>query len=163
MAMQKSQLTQYRVWNQAIATLRDVLVELANGLQLDETESQFARAAFHACDCQSYPDDLVAWKSNTELAEKYACSERTISNWRSWGAPLDQGQWRMLDWLANQRSLPRGTEVKFAKQLAKRRGEGTDALQSLLREVREIDQFAWRSEPLQAEAVAPAAFGPEGK
>ena len=135
--MRTSELRNYRVWTEAIKTVREDLVELADGLRLDEKERVFARAALNACDRHAYPDDVVCWQANNQLAEKYACSARTITNWRNAGAPLDRGQWRMLDWLATRRSLPRSTETKFAKQLAIRRGEGPETLQTLLRDARD--------------------------
>jgi hypothetical protein len=68
------------------------------------------------------PDEglLVEQPTNADLAAKYAISPRTVTNWRRNGCPFDDGQWRVLDWGAEQRLLPGPFKARFARQLQKR-------------------------------------------
>jgi hypothetical protein len=120
------------------------LVDLSDQLRLTEEQHRIMSLAIRICDAQAYPQDLAGWKSNAELARKYHCSKRTICNWRRRGAPLLQGQWRMLDWLVQQRWIPRATEEHFTRQLARRRGEepeSPDSFRSLARQARQLEKL----------------------
>ena len=69
-----------------------------------------------------FPDEhlLKPAPTNAELAEKYAVSPRTITNWRKEGCPFEDGQWRVLDWMAERRYVPATAKAKFARQLESR-------------------------------------------
>ena len=64
---------------------------------------------------------LEVVKTNRECAKKYAISPRTVTTWRKEGCPFEDGQWAVLDWLAERRYAPAGAKVKFGKQLSERR------------------------------------------
>lgn len=49
-------------------------------------------------------------KTDEPLAERWACTTRTIRNWRKAGAPLSS-EAKMLVWLASQRSIPERTQA----------------------------------------------------
>ena len=59
--------------------------------------------------------------TNRELAKKYAISPRTVTNWRKEGCPFKDGQWAVLDWMAERRYAPAGAKAKFGKQLSERK------------------------------------------
>ena len=83
----------------------------------------------------------LAWcAANAELAEKYAVSPRTITNWRREGCPFGGGQPRVLGWLAGRRYAPAGAKAKFAKQLRRRksRADFKDGFQALRGEILDL-------------------------
>lgn len=65
-------------------------------------------------------ETLKPWLTNADLAKKYAISVRTVTNWRREGCPFDEGQWRVLDWMAERRYVPATAKTKFARQLERR-------------------------------------------
>lgn len=81
--------------------------------------------------CSIDEDRLKPKPSNAQLAEKYAVSSRTITNWRKNDCPFEDGQWSVLDWLAERRYAPARAKAKFASQLARRTGEGLDETDDL--------------------------------
>jgi hypothetical protein len=128
-----------QTWNQAVAAVRAACASLPEHLPLTEDDFRLLVVVLNICDQLSYGKELTRWRSNSELGKKYACSRRTICNWRAAGAPLAKGQWAMLDWLARRHCLPRGTRLKFKAPFEKRQGPTTrqtgqaKALQKLVR------------------------------
>jgi hypothetical protein len=53
---------------------------------------------------------LEVVKTNREFAKKYAISPRTVTTWRKEGCPFEDGQWAVLDWLAERRYAPAGAK-----------------------------------------------------
>ena len=76
-------------------------------------------------------DRLKPRPTNAKLAEKYAVSRRTITNWRKAECPFEDGQWAVLDWLAERRYAPAGAKAKFARQLERRTDEGLEETDDL--------------------------------
>ena len=79
---------------------------------------------FMECEELRAKNYLQVVTTNRELAKKYAISPRTVTNWRKEGCPFEEGQWAVLDWLAQRRYAPTGANAKFAKQLNKRKEKG---------------------------------------
>ena len=76
-------------------------------------------------------DALKPRPTNAELAEKYAVSPRTITNWRKDECPFEDGQWSVLDWLAERRYAPARAKTKFARQLERRTDEDLEETDDL--------------------------------
>ena len=62
--------------------------------------------------CEQLPAKkyLEVVKTNREFAKKYAISPRTVTTWRKEGCPFEDGQWAVLDWLAERRYAPAGAK-----------------------------------------------------
>src|SRR5262245_4694675 len=121
--MRRSDKKFYQAWDRAVDRVRDSVFNLRSHNRLSPDQDSVVDAVLNICNQLTFGEGLTRWTSNTELAKKYACSVRTVTNWRKAGAPLDSGQWAMLDWLADQHCVPKRTKAKFAVQLAKRRHE----------------------------------------
>ena len=65
-------------------------------------------------------EDLKPKPTNADLAAKYAVSRRTVTNWRREGCPFEDGQWGVLDWMAERRYVPATARAKFSRQLERR-------------------------------------------
>lgn len=86
-------------------------------------------------------DRLKPKPTNGELAEKYAVSQRTVTNWRKADCPFEDGQWAVLDWLAERRYAPAGAKAKFARQLERRAPPEPDSLDALAGQASELLSF----------------------
>jgi hypothetical protein len=89
-------------------------------------------------------DSLKMKPTNRQLADKYAVSPRTVTNWRREGCPLEDGQPHVLNWATEQPLLPRRFKVKFAQQLQKRREkeeqrENCDTLEATQHLLRQLE------------------------
>jgi hypothetical protein len=153
--MRTSDAKRAQIWNRALEMMRDNLHDLADSPTMNEDQRWGLTTAAQLCDCQ-INQRAAAWHSNEELAAKYGCSPRTICNWRRREAPLHRGQWTMLDWCARQRCLPAGTEAKFARQLAKRRGEDPETPATLLQRARALAELSRLAKRARACSVQPA-------
>jgi hypothetical protein len=110
----------HRGWNAALDLVRQGLVNVPDQSLTPEQE-ELRNDVYDFLDDYSVDDRfLKPQPSNTELAKKYACSLRTIVNWRREGCPFDKGQWRVLDWLNERHCLPKNTKAKFAQQFVRR-------------------------------------------
>jgi hypothetical protein len=58
----------------------------------------------------------------TDLAARYSCDRRTITNWKRQGAPLHDPK-RMRRWLAGRKNLPPGTRGQLATEANARRAK----------------------------------------
>lgn len=89
------------------------------------------------------PDDdsLKLKPTNRQLSEKYAVSPRTVTNWRKDDCPFDDGQWRVLDWMAERRYVPARAKAKFVRQLGRRTGEGLEGIEALRFRQKELSQM----------------------
>jgi hypothetical protein len=97
-------------------------------------KDRLLNVVLHLADEIAFDREIVRHVSNQALAEKYAVSPRTVTNWRKAGCPFDDGQWRVLDWMADQRSVPARARQKFARQLERRREtQVSNEWQALLR------------------------------
>jgi hypothetical protein len=110
-----------RGWNAALAAVRSHVATLEAKEPLVPGARQALRTVTQVCNRLAFPRAAVARKTNAELAAKYACSERTIRYWKRHHAPLRSGQPAMLAWLARRPYVPKGTGVKFHRQLQARR------------------------------------------
>jgi hypothetical protein len=110
-------------WNAALAVVGQALRELANDTLPPEAHAM-RQTVLEFVDEQRKDGELENLLhpplSNEQLAEKYACSLRTVTGWRSRGCPLHKSQWKILDWLHKQHHIPKRTAAKFAKQFALR-------------------------------------------
>ncbi len=116
-----------RSWNSAIRTVQEHLVELPAHFPVSAEQDRLLTLVYALCEHLTAEKCFPAGPTNGELATKYAISERTVRNWRREGCPFEQGQWRVLDWIAERRYAPAGTRAKFGRQL----------------DARESSRFAW--------------------
>ena len=109
-------------WDAALNVVQKSLVEIAVANKLNSLEDDPAlAAAFRQCDELRAKKYLEVVTTNNKLAKKYAISPRTVTNWRKEGCPFEDGQWAVLDWLAERRYAPAG---------AKKRSLGRSTLES---------------------------------
>lgn len=144
----KSQINYWQGWNNAIDSVWQALTrdELVSTVTPDQERLRISllellRKLF------ADEDSLKFKPTNDELAEKYAVSPRTITNWRKAGCPFEDGQWGVLDWMAERRYVPASARAKFSRQLGQRTGEGLDDMAALSFRVKRL-----------AEAVRQAGF-----
>ena len=104
----------------ALDLLRCGLAQIPDG-QLQPAAAAFREDLFNWID-EWMPDEdfLRVQPTNAELARRYAISARTVTNWRRDGCPFEDGQWRVLDWVADKRIIPAGVKGKFMRQLERR-------------------------------------------
>jgi hypothetical protein len=115
-------------WNAALEVVRRGLADMPDD-SLTPDQQALREWVLDFINARLFPEDLLTLKpTNAELAVKYDCSLRTISNWRREGCPLEDGQWRVLDWLSDRHCVPKSTAVKFAKQFARRNCKPVDTL-----------------------------------
>jgi hypothetical protein len=109
-------------WDAAIDVVQQTIIEIAVAKKLNELgDEPVLREVFWQCEELRPKKYLELVRTNRELAKKYAISPRTVTNWRKEGCPFEDGQWAVLDWLAEQRYAPAGAKAKFGKQLSERR------------------------------------------
>ena len=99
---------------------------------LTEDQARFRDSLYDLLDELTPTDDRLTLKpTNQQLADKYAVSPRTVTNWRKQDCPFEAGQWRVLDWMAERRYVPARAKAKFARQLERRTCQGLDGLAGL--------------------------------
>src|SRR5437773_8654738 len=109
-------------WDAALNVVQKSLVEIAVANKLNSLEDDPVIAeAFRQCEELRAKKYLEVVKTNRDLAKKYAISPRTVTNWRKEGCPFEDGQWAVLDWMADRRYAPAGANAKFRKQISERR------------------------------------------
>jgi len=98
------------------------IIEIAVAKKLNQLGDDPVLSEVYAqCDDLRAKEYLEVVKANRELAKKYAISPRTVTNWRNEGCPFEDGQWAVLDWMAERRYVPAGAQAKFEKQLSDRK------------------------------------------
>ena len=91
--------------------------------RLTPDQTQFRSSIYELLDELRPDEDSLKLKpTNRQLAEKYAISPRTVTNWRKEDCPFADGQWRVLDWMAARRYVPARAKAKFSRQLGWRQG-----------------------------------------
>jgi hypothetical protein len=111
-----------RSWDAALNVVQKLLVEMAVANKQNSLEDDPVIAeAFRQCEELRANKYLEIVRTNRDLANKYAISPRTVTNWRKEGCPFEDGQWAVLDWLAALRHAPAGANAKFGKQLSERK------------------------------------------
>jgi hypothetical protein len=115
-------------WDAALNVVQKSLVEIAVANELNSLEDDLVIGeAFRRCEELRANKYLEIVRTNRELAKKYAISPRTVTNWRKEGCPFEDGQWAVLDWIAERRYAPAGANAKFGKQLSERRRNAVSA------------------------------------
>jgi hypothetical protein len=106
----------------AIDAVQQSIIERAVAKKLNELgEEPILSEMFWQCEDLTAKNHLEVVRTNRALAKKYSVALRTITNWRKEGCPFKDGQWAVLDWLAERRYAPAGARAKFAKQLNERK------------------------------------------
>ncbi len=88
---------------------------------VNDEEDRVLTAVFMECEELRAKKYLEVVTTNHELAKKYAISPRAVTNWRKESCPFEDGQWAVLDWMAERRYAPAGATAKFGKQLSERK------------------------------------------
>ena len=127
-----------RSWDKAVAAMRAELRALPNYSRMTAAGRRMLAAVDALCAELTARRYLAWFATNAELAEKYAVSERTITNWRREGCPFGGGQPRVLGWVAKRRYTPAGAKAKFAKQLGKRGMSVRDFVQAMRAEILDL-------------------------
>jgi hypothetical protein len=109
-----------RSWDSALDAVQREIFGAAGGA-ISEDGDRILTAVFMRCEALKAKTFLAFVPTNAELAAKYAISERTVRNWRGEGCPFEEGQWRVLDWLAQRRYAPARAKARFEKQLEERK------------------------------------------
>jgi hypothetical protein len=112
-----------RSWDAAIDAVQQDIFAMAACANLNDEADRILTAVFRHCEELRARKHLALILSNRTLSRKYGVSLRTVTNWRREGCPFEQGQWRVLDWLALRRYAPAGTRTKFGQQLNERRSK----------------------------------------
>lgn len=108
-------------WDAALNVVLKSLVEIAVANKLNKlSDDPVLAEAFRQCNELRANKYLTVVRTNCELAKKYAISPRTVTNWRKEACPFEDGQWAVLDWLAERRYAPAHAKAKFEKQLSER-------------------------------------------
>jgi len=110
-----------RSWDAAIDVVEERLLGMAAGDSVTDEDDRVLTTVFMECEKLRAKKYLEVVQTNHDLAKKYSVAPRTITNWRKEGCPFENGQWAVLDWLAERRYAPAGAKVKFAKQLRERK------------------------------------------
>jgi len=110
-----------RSWNAALDVVQQSLLGMAVVNDVNDEEDRVLTEVFKQCEELRAKKYLEVIKTNRALAKKYAISPRTVTNWRKEGCPFENGQWAVLDWMADRRYAPGGAKAKFGKQLSERK------------------------------------------
>ena len=108
-------------WDAALDVVQQSLLGMAIANDVNDEQDFVLTQVFKQCEELRAKKYLEIARTNQELANKYAISPRTVTNWRKEGCPFEGGQWAVLDWLADRRYAPAGANAKFGKQLSERR------------------------------------------
>jgi hypothetical protein len=132
-----------RSWDAAIDVVEQSLLRMAAIDDVTDEENRILTAVFMECEELRAKKYLTAASTNQDLAKKYGAAPRTITNWRKEGCPFEDGQWAVLDWLAERRYAPAGATAKFGKQLSERKEKAkwaqiTGELHALVTEARQL-------------------------
>jgi hypothetical protein len=120
-ARQNSRISFWQGWNAALDVVWQGLTKMPQHT-LTPDQVALREGVFDFLRARLFDEDSLKPKlTNAELAEKYAVSPRTVTNWRKEDCPFAEGQPHVLNWATEQRLLPRRFKVKFARQLQKRR------------------------------------------
>ena len=104
------------------------IIEIAVAKKLNQLgDDPVISEVYAQCDNLRAKKYLEVVRTKRELAKKYAISPRTVTNWRNEGCPFKDGQWAVLDWMAERRYVPAGAQAKFEKQLSERKEKGKSA------------------------------------
>jgi len=109
-----------RSWDAAIRAVQQNLLEFPTQVPVSDEQGKILRAVYLLCDQLTAKKCLPDFKTNRQLAKKYAISPRTVTNWRKKGCPFTQGQWQVLDWMFGRSYLPQTAQRKFSSQLRRR-------------------------------------------
>jgi hypothetical protein len=138
-----------RSWDAALDVVQQSLLGMAVANDVNDEEDRVLTEVFRECEELRAKEYLEVVPTNRDLAKKYAISPRTVTNWRKEGCPFEDGQWAVLDWLAERRYAPARAKAKFEKQLSERKdkakwarisAEGR-ALMSEARQLKAAHQF----------------------
>jgi hypothetical protein len=110
-----------RSWDAALDVVQQSLLGMAVANDVSDYEDHVLTEVFKECEELRAKNYLKVVKTNRELAKKYAISPRTVTNWRKQGCPFEDGQWAVLDWIAQRRYAPAGANANFGKQLRERK------------------------------------------
>jgi aminoglycoside phosphotransferase len=110
-----------RSWDAALGVVQQSLLGMAVANDVNDEEDRVLTAVFMECEELRAKKYLEVVTTNHKLAKKYAISLRTVTNWRKEGCPFEDGQWAVLDWMAERRHAPAGAPAKFGKQLSERK------------------------------------------
>ena len=110
-----------RSWDAALDVVQQSLLGMAVANDVNDEQDFVLTEVFKQCEELRSKKYLEVVATNRELARKYAISPRTVTNWRKEACPFVEGQWAVLDWLAERRYAPAGATAKFAKQLSERK------------------------------------------
>jgi hypothetical protein len=109
-------------WDAAIDVVQQSVIGIAVASKLNQLgDDPVLSEVYRHCEHLRAKDYLEVVKTNRDLARIYAISHRTVTNWRKEGCPFEDGQWAVLDWLAERRYAPAGAKAKFEKQLSERK------------------------------------------
>lgn len=112
-------------WDAALNVVQKSLLEIAVANKLNKlSDDPVLAQAFRQCDELRASRYLAVVRTNRNLAKKYGISPRTVTNWRKEDCPFEDGQWAVLDWMAERRYVPSGAQAKFEKQLSNRKEKG---------------------------------------
>lgn len=110
-----------RSWDAALDVVQQNLLGMAVANDVNNEQDFVLTQVFKQCEELRANKYLTVVRTNRDLAKKYAISPRTVTNWRKEGCPFEDGQWAVLDWIAERRYAPAGANAKFGKQLGERR------------------------------------------
>jgi hypothetical protein len=109
-----------RSWDAALDVVQQSLLGMAVANDVNDEQDFVLTQVFKQCEDLRAKKYLEVLTTNHELANKYAISPRTVTNWRKKGCPFEKGQWQVLDWMFGRRYLPQPAKEKFAQQLRRR-------------------------------------------
>ena len=112
-----------RSWDAALDVVQQSLLGMAVANDVNDEQDFVLTEVFKQCEELRAKKYLEAVITNHELAKKYAISPCSVTNWRKEGCPFEEGQWAVLDWLAERRYAPAGANTKFAKQFKRAKRE----------------------------------------
>ena len=87
----------------ALDVVQQSLLGIAVANNVNDEEDRVLSEVFMECEELRAKKYLEVVKTNDEIAKKYPISPRTVTNWRKEGCPFGEGQWAVLDWLAQRR------------------------------------------------------------
>ena len=141
-AMHKSQIQYWRGRNDAVESMSNLLEELPSHIPLNDDQERLLEVFRFLCGELTPDEELLTVKpTNLQLSQKYAISPRTVTNWRKEDCPFEDGQWAVLDWMADRRYVPAKAKAKFASQLQRRVGAELDELELLVAEAKRLKRL----------------------
>ena len=104
-------------WDAALDVVQQSLLGMAVANDVNDEQDFVLTEVFKQCEELQAKKYLEAVITNHELAKKYAISPCSVTNWRKEGCPFEEGQWAVLDWLAERRERPGGREHEVCKAI----------------------------------------------